>query len=64
MRLAFLGGVYNNHLALEAAIGDARRRGAEELYCLGDLGAFGPHPDRVFPLLADAGVTCILFLLE
>jgi len=21
------------------------------MYCLGDLGAFGPHPDRVFPLL-------------
>ncbi len=51
MRIAFFGGIYNNHLALEAAIADAHRRGAEKLYCLGDLGAFGPHPDRVFPLL-------------
>ena len=59
MRLAFFGGVYNNYLALEAAVRDARSRGAERLYCLGDLGAFGPHPDRVFPLLRDAGVTCI-----
>ena len=25
----------------------------------GDLGAFGPHPDRVFPLLRAAGVLCI-----
>lgn len=51
MRIAFFGGIYNNYLALEAAITDARTRGAEKLYCLGDLGAFGPHPDRVFPLL-------------
>lgn len=59
MRLAFFGGVYNNYIALEAAIADARCRGAEAMYCLGDLGAFGPHPDRVFPLLREAGVVCI-----
>ena len=59
MRLAFFGGIYNNYLALEAAICDARARGAERLFCLGDLGAFGPHPDRVFPLLQDANVECI-----
>ncbi|WP_419950257.1 metallophosphoesterase family protein [Candidatus Palauibacter sp.] len=55
-RIAVFGGIYSNHLALGAAIEDARARGAEALYCLGDLGAFGPHPDRVFPLLVDAGV--------
>ena len=50
-RIAIFGGVYSNHLALAAAINDARGRGAEALYCLGDLGGFGPHPNRVFPLL-------------
>ncbi len=30
-------------------IRDARDRGAEALFCLGDLGGFGPHPDRVPP---------------
>lgn len=59
MRLAFFGGVYNNYLALEAAIADARARGADSLSCLGDLGAFGPHPDRVFSLLWDHDVQCI-----
>ena len=59
MKLAFFGGIYNNSLALDAAIRDARSRGAERLYCLGDLGAFGPHPDRVFPLLREAGVACV-----
>ena len=46
-RAAFFGGVYNNGPALLAAIQDARRRGAEALYCLGDLGGFGPHPARI-----------------
>ena len=59
MTIAFFGGVYNNYLALEAAILDARRRGAERMFCLGDLGAFGPHPDRVFPLLMDNNIECI-----
>jgi predicted phosphodiesterase len=56
-RIAVFGGIYSNHVALAAAITDARARGAEALYCLGDLGAFGPSPDKVFPLLQDAGVT-------
>lgn len=59
MRLAFFGGIYNNYLALEAAIHDAQQQGAEAMYCLGDLGAFGPYPNRVFPLLQEAGVVCI-----
>lgn len=50
-KIAVFGGVYNNYLALEALIEDAKNRGVEKLYCLGDLGAFGPHPDKVFPLL-------------
>jgi hypothetical protein len=55
-RIAVFGGVYNNHHALRATIAEARARGCVELYCLGDLGGFGPHPDRVFPLLDEAGV--------
>lgn len=52
-RFAVFGGVYNNHLSLRATLEDARSRGAEELFCLGDMGGFGPNPDRVFPLLRD-----------
>jgi hypothetical protein len=44
VKIAFFGGIYNNYLALEAAIEDAKQRGAERMYCLGDLGAFGPYP--------------------
>jgi diadenosine tetraphosphatase ApaH/serine/threonine PP2A family protein phosphatase len=57
--IAVFGGVYNNYLALNAAIADARVRGAAALFCLGDMGAFGPHPDRVFPLLIDNDIQSI-----
>lgn len=57
--IALFGGVYSNHLALAALLEDAPRRGATELYCLGDLGAFGPHPDKVFPLLREAKIPVV-----
>ncbi|MGY8769806.1 MAG: metallophosphoesterase family protein [Pirellulales bacterium] len=57
--LALFGGIYNNYLALDAAIVDAKRRGANAIFCLGDLGAFGPHPDRVFPLLQENEIQCV-----
>lgn len=44
--IAVFGGIYNNWLALDALVEDARRRGAHDLYFLGDTGGFGPHPDR------------------
>jgi hypothetical protein len=58
-RIAVFGGCYNNSLALQATIDDARRRGARAIYCLGDMGGFGPHPDRVFPLLWENEVMCM-----
>lgn len=58
-RIAVFGGVYNNALALEATLADARHRDAEAIFCLGDMGGFGPHPDRVFPLLRDHGVLAL-----
>jgi diadenosine tetraphosphatase ApaH/serine/threonine PP2A family protein phosphatase len=58
-QLAIFGGIYSNHLALAAALSDAARRKADSTYCLGDLGAFGPSPNRVFPILRDHGVATI-----
>jgi hypothetical protein len=58
-RVAFLGGIYSNHLALDAALAIARDRAVDAVYALGDFGAFGPHPDRTVERLRDAGVRCI-----
>ena len=59
MKIACFGGLYSNYLALAAAIDDAQSRGVDAMYCLGDLGAFGPHPDRVFPLLQQHSIACV-----
>jgi len=58
-RIAVFGGVYSNSLALEAMLEDTRRRDVEAVFCLGDMGGFGPHPNRVFPLLRDQRVQAI-----
>ena len=58
-RIAVIGGLYSNHLALRTALEDIQSRGIKNVYCLGDLGAFGPNPDKVFPLLQNAGVRTI-----
>jgi diadenosine tetraphosphatase ApaH/serine/threonine PP2A family protein phosphatase len=58
-RVAFLGGIYSNHLALAAALRIARARGADAVYALGDFGAFGPHPDRTVEILREARVPAI-----
>src|SRR6185436_12909570 len=55
-RVAVFGGIYSNYLALEKALDLARERDAEAILCLGDLGGFGPFPDRTCALLRDAGV--------
>jgi predicted phosphodiesterase len=57
--IAVFGGCYNNYLALQATLDDAHRRGAHAIYCLGDMGGFGPHPDRVFPLLWEHEIICM-----
>ncbi len=58
-RVAVFGGVYNNHFGLCALLEDAAARGAEAVYCLGDLGGFGPSPEKVWPLLEAGSVRAI-----
>ncbi len=50
-KIALFGGVYSNYIALEAVIKDVKNKNVEDIYCLGDLGAFGPHPNKIFPIL-------------
>lgn len=58
-RIAVFGGVYNNHFALAALLDDANHRGVDAIYCLGDLGGFGPHPEKIRPLLEQGGVLTV-----
>jgi len=58
-KVALIGGVYNNHIALEKACQTALANGCEAIFCLGDLGGFGPSPNKVFPVLEKYAVRCI-----
>jgi diadenosine tetraphosphatase ApaH/serine/threonine PP2A family protein phosphatase len=58
-KVALLGGIYSNYLALTEALALARARGAEATFALGDFGAFGPHPDRTLEVLRSAGIAAI-----
>src|SRR3981081_2642363 len=55
-RIGVFGGVYSNYLALKALLKDSRTPEIQHLYCLGDLGAFGPLPDRVCEILRETGI--------
>lgn len=54
--LAAFGGVYSNHLALRAVLEDIAHVGADGVWCLGDLGGFGPNPDRAAELLRERNI--------
>jgi predicted phosphodiesterase len=58
-RWAICGGTYSNPYALRAFVAQARARGAERLFCLGDFGAYGAEPEAIWPLLVDNGIEAI-----
>jgi len=58
-KIAVFGGVYSNYLSLNETIKDAKKRNVDAVYCLGDLGAFGPNPDKVFPLLTENKISVV-----
>jgi predicted phosphodiesterase len=58
-RIAVFGGVYSNVHALAATLDDARDRSVDAVLCLGDVGGFGPHPDRAVALLRERAVVTV-----
>lgn len=58
-RVAVFGGVYSNDIALDAVLEDATRMGVDAVLCLGDLGGFGPQPDRAADRLRESDVVVI-----
>jgi hypothetical protein len=54
--LALCGGPYSNFGAVEAFLAATR---GQPRFCLGDLGGFGPDPDRTIDLIRAAGVACL-----
>ncbi len=60
VRVAVLADIHANLPALEAALADIRRAGADLMVHTGDVVGFGPHPGECLDLvLATAGLACI-----
>ena len=60
MKVALLGDVHANLPALEAVLADARRRGAEAVWDVGDSVGYGAFPNQVVRTLREAGAVSIL----
>jgi hypothetical protein len=56
-RIALCGGPYSNFAAVEAFLSATAT--VSHRFCLGDIGGFGPDPNRTLDLLRQAGVTCL-----
>ena len=55
--IAICGGPYSNFSSLEAFIEETKD--ASHRFCLGDIGGFGPHPDRSIELLKKNNILCL-----
>jgi hypothetical protein len=56
-RIALCGGPYSNFGAVAAFLAATHHQ--THRFCLGDLGGFGPEPNRTLELLRQAKVTCL-----
>jgi len=60
MLIAFLSDIHGNLPALEAAYTDAKARGADQVFCAGDITGYGPFSDEVCHFLQKQHISTIL----
>jgi putative phosphoesterase len=60
MRIALISDIHGNLTALEAALADIERQGADRIVCLGDVAVGGPQPVEVIHRLRDLGIPVIM----
>jgi len=59
MRIAAFSDIHGNLAALEAVLADIERHDIDQLVCLGDLVALGPHPGQVIERLRSLGCAVV-----
>ncbi len=69
MRFALLSDLHGNDVAFRAVLADIRKRGADQIVCLGDIATLGAQPQRTLELLVALNCPCIMgnhdaFLLQ
>ena len=50
MRIAVISDIHSNLPALEAVLADVDGEGPDEIWCLGDIVGYGPHPNECIDL--------------
>ncbi|NJL00553.1 MAG: metallophosphoesterase family protein [Spirulinaceae cyanobacterium RM2_2_10] len=59
MKLAVISCIHGNYEALNTVLADIDAQQAEQIYCLGDLVGYGPHPNAVVELIRSLDIpTC------
>ena len=59
MKLAVMSCIHGNYEALNAVLSDIDAQKADQIYCLGDLVGYGPHPNAVVELIRSLDIpTC------
>ena len=69
MRVALISDIHGNDLALGAVLADIKRRGVDQIVCLGDVATLGASPQKSIDLLVALNCPCIIgnhdaFLLQ
>ena len=59
MRVAVLSDVHANLHALEAVLAEIDAGGFDELWCLGDVVGYGPHPNECAALVRERATVCL-----
>ncbi len=60
MRIATISDIHGNLHALQTVLADVDRQNIDQLFCLGDLVGYGPHPNEVIELLRQRHVPTVM----
>jgi diadenosine tetraphosphatase ApaH/serine/threonine PP2A family protein phosphatase len=59
MRVAVVSDIHSSLYALEAVLAAIDAEAPDELWCLGDLVGYGPHPNECCAVIAERGDVCL-----
>ncbi len=58
--IAIFGDIHGNLLALDAVLNDIAEQGIEQMICLGDISATGPHPQETLQKVQSLGCPVVM----
>lgn len=60
MLIAIVSDIHGNYPALEAAVKDAKAKGARKIFCAGDLTGYGPFPAEVVDFVKSRRIPTVI----